>query len=157
MNSGRAKKILLGLLALVAIYVWWGNLQLLTLSAVSDPVSASLPRPTAAIRSELQYRQPAINPFSLQQVEEINSSDTLEALPPPVAPEPASTVWQLIGVVTTKKRATAVFLDHGGATTICGVGDTLGNWKVQSITEKYAITAQDNWRDTLWLRGIERK
>lgn len=157
MTTNRVKKILLTALVAVALYIWWGNLQLLTSQRVEGTaVVEPIPPPVAAKRA-LIYQPPKINPFVLRQAEEINETDTLAALPPPVAPEYANEVWQLVGIVKTRKRSTAVFSNHQGKTTVCAVGDSLGSWKVQTITEKYAIASQENCRDTLWLRGIERK
>ena len=157
MTSNRVKKILLTTLVAVALYIWWGNLQLLTSQSVEEAAIVEPLRPPVDSKRALVYQPPKINPFVLRQVEEINEADTLEALPSPVVPAPANEVWQLVGIVKTKKRAIAVFSNHQGITTVCAVGDSLGSWKVQTITEKYASASQENWRDTLWLRGIERK
>jgi hypothetical protein len=157
MTANRIKKILLTALVAVALYIWWGNLQLLTSQIVEEAAIVEPLRPPVDSKRALAYQPPRINPFALRQVEEINEADTLEALPTPVVPESANEVWQLVGIVRTKKRSTAVFSNHEGKTTVCAVGDSLGSWKVRTITDKYAIASQENWRDTLWLRGIERK
>ncbi|MBK7143318.1 MAG: hypothetical protein IPH75_14685 [bacterium] len=157
MTANRIKKILLTALVAVALYIWWGNLQLLTSQSVEEAAIVEPIRPPVDSKRALVYQPPKINPFVLRQVEEINEADTLEALPSPVVPESAHEVWQLVGIVKTKKRSTAVFSNHEGKTTVCAVGDSLGRWEVQTITDKYTIASQENWRDTLWLRGIERK
>ena len=67
MTSNRVKKILLTALVAVALYIWWGNLQLLTSQRVEETIILEAIPPPVVSKPSLAYRPPKINPFALRQ------------------------------------------------------------------------------------------
>ena len=158
MKSNHAKKVILGLLATLMIYVWWGNVQ--TFRQTSESYSASQVTSDAAPMDkssmQLPYRGVKLNPF----YRPINTPDRaakprakpIEEKPPPKLSE----VARLTGLVEKGILSQAVIMTKDSQTFVLSLEDTLVYWYLDEVAPTYAVFKQGKYHDTLWLETMQR-
>ena len=119
MKSERIKQILLGLLGVVAAYVWWGNLEMFI--DQSTPYVQSEQIEQADLNGEgsistLEYKNPRVNPFKRFGVDpEPNSLKPKRALRSVAASlPPVSNRYSVTGILLESDQPQAILNDQAG-------------------------------------------
>ena len=159
MKSSHVKKAILTLLAMVLIYIWWGNIR--TFHRSSDSYSASPAEQdyagsTGESVRRLVYRGVKVNPFRRP----INTPEGA-AKPPtkPVVEKPPpmlSEVARLTGLVEKGLLSQAVITTRDSQTFVLSLQDTLVYWSLDEVTPIFAVFRQGKYYDTLWLETMQR-
>lgn len=145
---------MLALLVLVAAYIWTKNLSFfhsdnssVHVEQTDSLASAPTPKPTVIV-----YRPAKVNPFRRISTPD-HTIAPKQKLSPKVLPVPEKPSSHLIlsGIVGRPPLSQAVFQDRTGVTTIRGLNDSLGVWKLVQISFDRAVFSSGRYRDTLLL------
>lgn len=152
MSSKTIKKILLGVLVLVLIYIWWGNIRLFlsTPEAVEPTMTGTQTEtpPPARKTTRISYLPPKTNPF--WRPARLPKTSATPAAPAPVIPLIRQT-HTLKGILRQKGQSQAILVSAQNASTIVAVGDSVGLWRVEAIGDSTVTFTQGKRRNTLRL------
>ena len=158
MKSNHVKKVILGLLAILLIYIWWGNIQTIYRSSESYSTNqvTSDTTPIAKSSQQLSYMGVKVNPFYRPN----NTPDKaakprtkpVEKKPPPKLSE----VARLTGIVEKGTLSQAVIMTNDTQTFVLSLQDTLVYWYLNEVEPTFAVFKQGKFYDTLWLEIIQR-
>lgn len=166
MNSGVLKKIVLGILSVVVIYIWYDNLSLFLgqdeVQAVNTSAldnGAGLPTNSETHIIPLTYVEPPINPFLVSEEPkppplEAQVAQRAKSTPPIQVPPRPSTQYRLVGALEDGSSRMAALANGQGVQILLNRGDTLSGWKIRLITASHVVFAFKDQRDTLHLPGI---
>ena len=159
-DSKRLKKVILGILTLVLIFVWWDNLKMFAPSG-SHPSSA--PSDTANVVTEvyadhqLGYKPPRINPFYHQSVDQQKQRSTPKSPVQEPAVRPATpSGTALLGILRRGSASQAVIRGPDGRSTVLSLDDSLAGWKLTIVAENYVVFRHLEFQDTIWLSPSAR-
>ncbi len=155
MKAPQVKKILLGALLVVMVYIWWDAFQVIAPSTSAYqvvPLSASR---EVRVRDHqpLEYLPPLVNPFK-------QFRDTAQGQ---ASPQPArqrrqpqqtpklSDQYQLTGILQRGKASQAVLVAPNGSSAVLSLKDSLQTWELAKITDNIALFQHEHEKDTLRL------
>lgn len=154
MKSERAKKIILGVLVLVAVYIWWGNLHLFVGTESNEPFRNEGSKERIVNNTDgppLKYMDPRTNPFRNSLAARSEVSQQVQKPVPNIPPPSIDPGLTLTGVLRRGSTSQVVVASKSGTTEVLTVGDSLGPWVLTGIYENYAVFRQGKTQDTLWL------
>ena len=146
------KKWLLGILAVIMVYIWYDAFQMMYPETTGLRVTMPKDSQAASVSSieQLQYRPPKVNPFrkpSMTQSQQAKSPQ-LNETPEPVAV--FNEQYRLIGVLRRDSQSQAV-VTVDDSSLVLSIGDSLDNWQLQQIAENSVVFNHGKNQDTLWL------
>ncbi|MDH3936427.1 MAG: hypothetical protein OEV68_03735 [candidate division Zixibacteria bacterium] len=153
MKANNLKKVVLGLLAALLIYIWWGNIRTLSRSGESHDDSRVIPdeQTTGEISEPLAYRTVKVNPFR-RPVASGDEAAQARGRPPEETPPPKlSEVARLTGVVEKGSLSQAVIMTEDAQTFVLSLDDSLVYWCLREVAPTFAVFKQGKYHDTLWL------
>lgn len=165
MNSNVMKKIVLGVLSVVVIYIWYGNMTLFIGQDQVHAVNTSarntgdgLVSNNEMLITPLKYAEPKVNPFLIAEDPKppplkTQVNQRAKAAPFQIPPRP-SIQYHLVGALEDGSSKVAALANVDGAQILLTRGDTLSGWKIRTITASQVVFAFKDQRDTLHLPGI---
>jgi len=165
MKADTLKKIVLGILTLVVMYVWYGNVQLFRSSASYSSATTKTSETQrlsvgASHGAEPPFQRPKVNPFlksepsqkKLPSLSAKKNSRQNSSTPPPTPP---STLYRLLGTLAESNAGFVALTDRQGKQVLLQQGDTLAGWTAKRIRPDRVIFVQGKYRDTLQLKTID--
>ena len=148
------RTMLLGLLA-VCIYIWWGNLELFQEqeSYLDTRTSSAEKQPTESPVSELEFREPRINPFRRPEAAGTDEKLTQQKPPTPQQPQKISDSYLLVGILRRGDASQAVLRIGENQSQVIAITDTIAGWELTAMGNDFVVFRQDKWHDTLWLQA----
>jgi len=154
MTGDRVKKLILFALFLVAGYVWYGNVKLLSgdnRAAFAEQNTARRSVPTE--RRKLEYTEPLHDPFH-EPLPEPASPRANSSPPEPVFQGPLlreNHVW--IGFLKAGRKGVAIVRSPSGKEHLLSSGDSLSGWRLRETKEEFLVFEFNAVRDTLRRSG----
>jgi hypothetical protein len=153
-RAKRTKQGILVLLGLLLVYIWSGNLKLFYghgndasyIEPNRRPVLGHSPQKTT-----LAYRAPRVNPFLRHHNPPKSQANALRSSAPAPPAELLHATHRLNGIVPKGKTSQAIILAPGNRSAVLEIGDSLGTWRLTTVTELFATFKQGKRCDTLWL------
>ena len=148
------RTVLLGLLA-VCIYIWWGNLELFQEqeSYFDRGISGIEKQPIKSPASELEFKEPRINPFKRPETASTAEKPTQQKPPTPQQPQKISASYLLVGILRRGDASQAVLRTGGNQSQVIAITDTIAGWELTAMGNVFVVFRQDKWHDTLWLQA----
>ncbi len=155
MSRQNWRRAILGVLTLVAVWLWWGNLQLFYTSNSVQPIPVSMERSTPIHSSRaaaLKYLPPKTNPFFKGTVRAVSGdASTRPQKSVQQIPKRPSSDHALSGFVTETKVPQVIVIDPGKSSRILTIGDSINGWQLVRIHDNSVLFQYDNICDTLFL------
>ncbi len=148
------KTVLLGLLA-VCVYIWWCNLELFQEqeSYFDTRTSSAEKQPMESPASELEFKEPRINPFKRPDVAGTADKPTQRKPSTPQQPQKISDSYLLVGILRRGDASQAVLRMEENQSQVIAIADTVAGWELMAMGNDFIVFRQDKWHDTLWLQA----
>ena len=152
-----AKKIILGLLTLILIYIWWGNIQTFTQNESYYAIDTAKVKTESEANSNslnrVVFKKPKVNPFA----HEVKSPPSPTQQPvhvskPPVKQIKLASQFTLTGMITNTLEPQLIIKAKDQKTFILTLGDSLLDFRFSKINDSLAIFSSDTGYDTLYLQ-----
>jgi hypothetical protein len=155
MESNKARRIILLILALIAIYVWVQNMDLFVGESSYfrlAPESKKKLREGKIKKGTPEYIEPKINPFGNEiqsHGHTAPSNRTLDEIPSQETYP--SREYTLEGIVGGTKRPQAILRSQSSENKIVAINDSLNEWRTLKISKNLVIFGKGKIRDSLKL------
>jgi hypothetical protein len=155
------KKAALVVLLVILVWVWGKNLALLwpdedysasLVISQNESASDTTLQSNLVEAGQLSFRPIKINPFYRSVSKK--GSHGLKQPRAKSALVPASQSAVLGGVVCQGDSSQALLLLPDQNPRLMGLGDTLVDWRLKDIQERYVVFAHEDHRDTLWFDAL---
>jgi hypothetical protein len=154
MTPKKWKQIILGLLACVMAYIWWGNIELLWLRSNTSVASVFSPERQAITAPhstcELKQYDVKANPFRRWGVPSA-PAPAPRNIPPAVMIPRLSERMHLVGVLVESDHPQAVLRINDTGSVVLTHGDILEGWSLVGVGKDRVWFGCDSILDTLYL------
>jgi len=158
MKSDRIKKGLFVVLGLIAVYIWWGNIDLMFNQGKVYQIPATKSNHSSISSSgsnaQLPFRKVRINPFRRMSITQNQQQPTQTKNNDSPPPHPLHLSYFLTGILHRGQSSQAVLETNDGQSLVLSVNDSIQNWELKQVESDHAIFHQGRYHDTLRLNSI---
>ena len=152
MSKETIKRIVLGLLLVLLIYIWWDAIAVFSTGETPVAINLTPIDSKAKETSEkvsIEYRPPKINPFA--RAAKIKPTPKRAKTGSRSLTPTLSETHQLTGILRRGKLSQAVIELPSGTSAILSLGDTISEWRLHKIHKELVIFKKDKRFDSLFL------